>query len=194
MCQYSLAGDAAAMKKSEEELARKQSKENQEPASKRRKESQKTKTPCRKSTKQRRRPLGKIQAPEKPSSTPDFELRSPAPGSSPPSAKADTSPLKEKKDLDVSLSGFSTDGSTSSEGMLPPNALEKVITIFTDDDEPPPHVEPLHEIVYTGNIYEEQWDYHHEILQKLETLTSAVNSLDSRLLTVLSHLADIKSH
>lgn len=124
MCVYSLAGDAAAMKKTEEELVQKQGKENQEPASKRIKsQKSKAKTPYRKSTKHRKT-LGKIQAPKQASGTPDFELGSPASGSSPPSAKAVASPLKEKEDLDVSLSGFSTDGSTSSEDTLPPSAVQ----------------------------------------------------------------------
>ena len=53
ICQQT--GDAVAAKKAEQELFRKQEKENQEPTPKRRKENLATKTPCRKSNATKKR-------------------------------------------------------------------------------------------------------------------------------------------
>jgi len=122
-------GDAVATKKAEEELVRKQEKENQEPTPKRRKENLATKTPCRKSNAaKKRKALKPIQTPKQASSTPDFELGPPAPGLSPSSCtKAVSSPTKKKQpDLEISLSGFLTDDSTQSETILSHKTPEKV--------------------------------------------------------------------
>ena len=126
MCYAFTTGDAAATKKAELELARKQEKENQEPIPKRRKASQTSRTPSRKSTANKRKPLGKIQTSKSVCSTPDFELGSAAPGLPPPScAKAAALPIEEKRaELTVSLSGHSTDDDSLTEQMLSDDTVE----------------------------------------------------------------------
>ena len=126
---YMSTGDAVATKKAEQELVRKQEKENQEPIPKRRKENLATKTPCHKSNAaKKRKALRTIQTSKQVSSTLDFELGPPAPGLSPSSCpKAVSSPIKKKQpDLEISLSEFSTDDSTQSETILSHKTPEKV--------------------------------------------------------------------
>ena len=75
-----------------------------------------------------RKALRTIQTSKQASSTPDFELGPPAPGLSPSSCtKAVSSPIQKKQpDLEISLSGFSTDDSTQSETILSHKTPEKV--------------------------------------------------------------------
>ena len=91
-------GDAVVTKKAEQELVRKQEKENQKTTPKKRKENLATKTPCRKSNAAKmRKALWTIQTPKQVFSTPDFELGPPVPGLSPSSCtKAVSSPIKKE--------------------------------------------------------------------------------------------------